>query len=175
MLVPPWRWQVRVLAARDPHGDIGLLQARAPDGSLVIASGAFLPGGCTRLQEIPASHFKYGWLSDPQRFANNASTSRLGAQQASAAAMRALQVGAGALKAHRHARLFCHVLFIQASCLSSRGGLHCVERHWRLPSRASPCAGTQTALIRCRASAFQQAHTQAAARPTALNLELSSP
>ena len=44
--------QVRVLAARDPHGGIELAQAKAPDGSLVIASGHFLPEGCTNLQEV---------------------------------------------------------------------------------------------------------------------------
>lgn len=41
-----------MLAARDPHGAIELAQARAPDGSLVIASGQFLPEGCTNLQEV---------------------------------------------------------------------------------------------------------------------------
>ena len=83
--------QVRVLAARDAHGDIGLRQARGADGSLVIASGPFLPAGCSALEDIPASHYKYGWLSEPQRYANSASQTELVAQQASAAALRALQ------------------------------------------------------------------------------------
>ena len=51
--------QVRVLAARDPHGSIQLAQARTSDGSLVIASGRFLPEGCHDLTEILPGYFKY--------------------------------------------------------------------------------------------------------------------
>ncbi len=51
--------QVRVLAARDPHGGIELAQAKAPDGSLVVASGHFLPEGCSDLQEVrPAAQHR---------------------------------------------------------------------------------------------------------------------
>lgn len=56
--------QVRVLAARDPHGSIQLAQARTSDGSLVIASGRFLPEGCHDLTEIDPGYFKY--VSSPR-------------------------------------------------------------------------------------------------------------
>ena len=57
--------QVRVLAARDPHGSIQLAQARASDGSLVIATGRFLPEGCHDLTEILPGYFKC--VSSPRR------------------------------------------------------------------------------------------------------------
>lgn len=63
---------VRVLAARDPHGGTKLTQARAADGSLVIASGDVFPKGCTRLEEVPRGHFKYGWSAPIQRYTHNA-------------------------------------------------------------------------------------------------------
>lgn len=85
--------QVRVLTARDPHGSIELAQARASDGSLVIASGHFLPEDCRDLTEILPGHFKYGWLSAPQKYAHTEEETRAGAETATAAAQRALQVG----------------------------------------------------------------------------------
>lgn len=47
-----------MLAARDPHGSVQLAQARASDGSLVIASGQYLPEGCRDLTEIRPGYFK---------------------------------------------------------------------------------------------------------------------
>lgn len=85
--------QVRVLTARDPHGSIELAQARASDGSLVIAGGHFLPEDCRDLTEILPGHFKYGWLSAPQKYAHTEEETRAGAETATAAAQRALQVG----------------------------------------------------------------------------------
>lgn len=99
--------QARVLAARDQGGDIGLVQGRTRNGSLLIASGDFLPEGCTGVQDIPPSHYKYGWSSEPQRYCSNASQTLLGAQQAAAAAGRALQVSR--LAAPHHGSRWYHV------------------------------------------------------------------
>jgi hypothetical protein len=86
--------QVRVLAARDPRGDIKLWQGRADNGSLVIGSGEYVPQGVNSLVQILPGYFKYGWMSSPQKYAVGVADIQQGAQSAAAAAQRALQVQA---------------------------------------------------------------------------------
>ena len=44
--------QARVLAARDPSGEIPLVEGRTPAGSLIIACGTFMPEGAYDIVEI---------------------------------------------------------------------------------------------------------------------------
>lgn len=49
-----------------------LLQARGPDGCLIITTRGIkdLPDGCALPTPISPGHVKYGWSSDPQPFAD---------------------------------------------------------------------------------------------------------
>lgn len=64
--------QGRVLAAASHTSKNPLLQARGPDGCLIVTTkqAAELPHGCHLLTAIPPGHAKYGWSSDPQPFVN---------------------------------------------------------------------------------------------------------
>jgi hypothetical protein len=52
--------QARVLAARDHSGAVPLLEGRTAAGSLLIACGTYLPGGCYQMVEVEPGHFKFG-------------------------------------------------------------------------------------------------------------------
>lgn len=62
---------MRVLAARDPHGHFPLVEGRTPAGSLIIASGTFMPEGCTEVIEIRPGYLKYGWHAFPRKYSQD--------------------------------------------------------------------------------------------------------
>ena len=63
-------FQGRVLAAASHNSSIALLQARGPDGCLILTTTppGDLPHGCHLVTPIPQGHSKYGWSSEPQAF-----------------------------------------------------------------------------------------------------------
>eukprot|EP00884_Botryococcus_braunii_P008687 jgi/Botrbrau1/1781/Bobra.0217s0036.1 len=70
--------QVRVLAVRSKTSTQPLLQAYTSKDVLIVSTGcvddpetwAHLPSSLNSLKDIPPCHFKYGWRSEPHRFAS---------------------------------------------------------------------------------------------------------
>lgn len=61
---------MRVLAARDPSGDVGLVQGRSAENMLFLACGESRPAGSHSCREIGAGQFVYGWGEDPKKYAS---------------------------------------------------------------------------------------------------------
>lgn len=60
---------VRVLAARDPTGSVGLVQGQTEGGDLFVASGEVRPAGVKNVVDIQPGRYKYGWRASPRKFA----------------------------------------------------------------------------------------------------------
>lgn len=60
---------VKVLAARDPTGAVGLVQGQTKEGALFIASGSVRPEGALNVVDIQPGKYKYGWHAAPRKFA----------------------------------------------------------------------------------------------------------
>lgn len=61
---------VRVLAARDPTGSVGLVEGQTEEGDLFVASGAVRPEGVKSVAEIQPGKYKYGWRASSRKFAS---------------------------------------------------------------------------------------------------------
>lgn len=81
----------RVLAARDPSGEVPLCQGRADKDLLFLACGEARPQGAHRTADIAPGQFVYGWGADPKKYANPAEEVEKHATQAVGAASMALK------------------------------------------------------------------------------------
>jgi asparagine synthetase B (glutamine-hydrolysing) len=50
--------QARVLAARDPSGEVPLVTARTAEGSLLLACGEYMPATMERLEEVQPGEWR---------------------------------------------------------------------------------------------------------------------
>ncbi|CAD7704418.1 unnamed protein product [Ostreobium quekettii] len=81
---------VRVLAARDASGAVGLVQGTTSSGDLFVASGEILPPLTAKVAEIQPGMYKYGWRAPPRKYADRHELIESKAAAASHAASAAL-------------------------------------------------------------------------------------
>ncbi|GMH43140.1 hypothetical protein BSKO_11062 [Bryopsis sp. KO-2023] len=81
---------MRVLAARDPSGEVPLVQGEM-EGFVFLASGPSRPEGVKDVKDIEAGQFIYGWGSTAKKYANPLDEVEKTANQAVGAAAMALK------------------------------------------------------------------------------------